>query len=67
MPFLTIDQVFNQISQKTSLGDALFLTTIKQYLPGVTTIISWDKEHLENKAHFKVLTPKDYLTNSLIQ
>ena len=62
LPFLTIGQVFTQIAEKNSLGVALLLTTIKQYIPGTTVMITWDKQHLEGKTDYAVLTPREFLS-----
>lgn len=60
LPFFTANQIFDRISQKTSLGDSLILSTVDQYLPGASLIVSWDKDHLENKIDIPVLTPEEF-------
>jgi len=62
LPFLTIAQIFTQISGRVSLGDALILSTIGQYAPGTKTIVTWDKQHFEGKANCAILTPKEFLS-----
>ena len=60
-PALQIEDIFKTITLRTSLGDALFITTIKKYLPIANTIVSWDKEHLAGKINIEVISPEDFL------
>lgn len=61
LPFMTVGDIFQQMCGRTSLGDALILSCIERYLPGIAALVTWDKEHLEGKAGCPVLTPEEYL------
>jgi len=60
-PTVRIEDIFKTITLRTSLGDALFITVIKNYLPLANTIVSWDKEHLAGKIDIEVISPEDFL------
>lgn len=60
-PAIQIEDIFKIITLKVSLGDALFITTIKKYLPLASMVVSWDKEHLAGKIDIEVISPGDFL------
>ena len=62
-PLVEQKRVFDFIGKRTSFGDALMVATAERYLPFVSTLVTWDKEHLQEVFQGAVLTPKDYLTS----
>jgi len=54
-------RVFDLIEKQTSFGDALMIATAERYLPFVSTLVTWDDEHLQGVFQGTVLTPKEYL------
>lgn len=61
LPRVRIEDVFKIITLRTSFGDALFIATIKKYLPLANTIVSWDKEHLTGKINIEVISPEEFI------
>ena len=60
-PAFSIKDLFDLIKRKTSFGDALMLTFASKYLSFISTIVTWDKDHLKDKYPGKVITPHEYL------
>jgi hypothetical protein len=46
-----------------SFGDALMIGLAQKLLPFVSTMVTWDKEHLKGKYYGEVLTPEEFLLN----
>ena len=61
LPLIEQERVFNHIVKRTSFGDSLMLATAENYLPFVSTLVTWDKEHLQDVFAGAVFTPRDYL------
>lgn len=61
-PTLEISKLFDILCKKMSFGDAMVLAVAEKYLPLAKTMVTWDKEHFENKYPGKVLTPEEYIT-----
>jgi hypothetical protein len=61
-PTLEISKLFDILCRKMSFGDAMILAVAEKYLPFAKTMVTWDKEHFENKYSGKVLTPEEYIT-----
>jgi predicted nucleic acid-binding protein len=59
-PSIGIQDIFVEIKEKTSLGDALVLALAKKYLPFISTMVTWDKDHFGGKFHGTVLTPAEF-------
>ena len=59
-PIVKIKEIFDLISSKTSLGDALMISVAKKHLPFVSTMVSWDDIHFKKNFSGTVLTPKKY-------
>jgi len=59
-PALPIESLFDQIRKRIPLGDALILSVAAQYLPFVSTFVTWDKAHFEEKFPGRVITPSEY-------
>jgi predicted nucleic acid-binding protein len=55
--------LFDTISKKMSFGDAFMIGLAQKLLPFVSTMVTWDKEHLKGKYHGEVLTPEEFLLN----
>ena len=60
-PVIEINKIFDLIKNRTSLGDALMISTAKKHLPFVSTLVSWDDIHFENIFPGAVLTPEKFL------
>ena len=60
-PVIEIQEIFDLMKNRTSLGDALVISVAKKYLPFVTTMVSWDDAHFKNAFPGAVLTPKHFL------
>ena len=59
-PILKIKEIFDLISSRTSLGDALMISVAKKHLPFVTTLVTWDDIHFKNIFPGTVLTPERF-------
>jgi len=59
-PALSIESLFDQIRKRIPLGEALILAVAAQYLPFVSTFVTWDKTHFEEKFPGRVITPSEY-------
>ena len=60
-PAFSIRDLFDLIKRKTSFGDALMLMFASKYLSFISTIVTWDKDHLKDKYPGTVITPYEYL------
>ena len=60
-PPIGIQELFDVLKDRASLGDALMLTVAAKYLPFVSTLVTWDEEHFKGQFHGSVLTPEEYL------
>jgi len=60
-PIIKIKEIFDLLKNRTSLGDALMISTAKKHLPFVSTLVSWDDIHFENIFPGAVLTPEKFL------
>ena len=61
-PTLGIQELFDVLKNRASLGDALMLTIAAKYLSFVSALVTWDDEHFRNQFPGTVLTPEEYLT-----
>ena len=61
-PGVEISQLFETLSKKSSLGDALVMTVAEKYLSFVSTMVTWDNEHFKDKCHGHVLNPDEYMS-----
>ena len=59
-PALSIESLFDQIRKRIPLGEALILAVAAQYLPFVSTFVTWDKTHFKEKFPGRVITPSEY-------
>ena len=59
-PALSMESLFDQIRKRIPLGEALLLAVAAQYLPFVSTFVTWDKAHFEEKFPGRVITPSEY-------
>ena len=63
-PTTGIQELFDVLKNRASLGDALMLTVAAKYLPFVSTLVTWDEEHFKGQFHGSVLTPEEYVSPS---
>jgi len=63
-PTIGIQELFDVLKDRSSLGDALMLTVAGKYLPFVSTLVTWDDEHFKGQFPGTVLSPEEYLTAS---
>jgi len=61
LPIMEIQEIFDLIKRRASLGDALMISAAKKHLPFVSTMVSWDDGHFKIIFPGIVLTPKAYL------
>ena len=59
-PALSMESLFDQIRKRIPLGEALILAVAAQYLPFVSTFVTWDKTHFKEKFPGRVITPSEY-------
>ena len=60
-PIIKIKEIFDLITGRTSLGDALMISVARKHLPFVTTMVTWDDLHFKDIFPGTVLTPEKYL------
>lgn len=60
-PSIGIKEIFELLKNRTSLGDALMVVVAQKHLPFISTMVTWDKGHLENVFPGTVLTPEEFL------
>lgn len=61
LPPIALEHLFRLMSKKSSFGDALMIATAERYLPFISTLVTWDIEHLQGVFRGRVLTPEEYL------
>ncbi len=59
-PIIKIKEIFDLITGRTSLGDALMISVAKKHLPFVTTLVTWDDLHFKDIFTGTVLTPERF-------
>ncbi len=59
-PTIRINEIFDLLKKKTSLGDALMMAVAQEHLPFVSTMITWDDNHFQDKFPSTVLTPEKF-------
>ncbi len=59
-PIIKIKEIFDLITGRTSLGDALMISVAKKHLPFVTTLVTWDDLHFKDIFSGTVLTPERF-------
>lgn len=62
-PTIGIQELFDVLKNRASLGDALMLAVAAKHLPFVSTLVTWDDEHFKGQFPGTVLTPGDYLSS----
>ena len=60
-PSVENQRLFDTISKKMSFGDALMIGLAEKLLPFVDTMVTWDKEHFNEKYSGRVLTPTEFI------
>jgi predicted nucleic acid-binding protein len=63
-PTIGIQELFDVLKNRASLGDALMLTVAAKYLPFISTLVTWDDEHFKGQFSGTVLTPEEYVSPS---
>jgi predicted nucleic acid-binding protein len=61
-PDLEISRLFDILSKKSSFGDTLMMAVAEKYLSFVSTLVTWNNEHFNEKYTGKALTPEEYMT-----
>jgi hypothetical protein len=61
LPALKTGDLFEIISLKTGLGDALIIGAIEKHIPGVARFVSWNAQHFRSHLSIPTLTPKEFL------
>ena len=61
LPTIGIQELFDVLKNRASLGDALMLTFAAKYLPFLSTLVTWDDEHFKGQFPGTVLTPEEYV------
>ena len=56
-PIIKIKEIFDLITGRTSLGDALMISVARKHLPFVTTLVTWDDLHFKDIFPGTVVTP----------
>ena len=64
-PEIEIEDIFNLIKNRTSLGDALMISVSQKYLPFISTMVTWDNVHFGTIFNGTVLTPAEYLKSGV--
>ncbi len=59
-PIIKIKEIFDLITGRTSLGDALMISVARKHLPFVTTLVTWDDIHFKDIFPGTVLTPERF-------
>jgi len=60
-PAIQINEIFDLLKTKTSLGDALVLAVAFKYLPFISIMVTWDKDHFVSKFPGTVFTPEEFI------
>lgn len=60
-PGIEIGHLFSILSKKSSFGDALMMAVAEKCLSFVSTMVTWDKEHFEDRFNGEILTPEEYM------
>jgi predicted nucleic acid-binding protein len=63
-PTIGIQELFDVLKNRASLGDALMLTVAEKYLPFVSALVTWDDELFKGQFPGTVLTPEEYISPS---
>ncbi|MGD9139770.1 MAG: hypothetical protein PVH42_23615 [Desulfobacterales bacterium] len=61
-PNIKIKRLFEILGEKAALGDALMISVAENYLPFVSTLVTWDNAHFKDKFTGNVLTPVEFLS-----
>ncbi len=63
-PQIGLKEIFDLFKKRASLGDALMVAVANRYLPFVSTLVTWNKPHLQAIFPKTVLTPEEFLEAS---
>ena len=61
-PTIGIQELFDVLKNRASLGDALMLTVAAKYLSFVSALVTWDDEHFKGQYSGTVLTLEEYVS-----
>lgn len=61
LPTLKTGDLFEIVSRKTGLGDALIIAAVEQCIPGAARFVSWNARHFRGRFSIPTLTPKEFL------
>ena len=62
-PGIELKRVFDLLCKKSSFGDALMVVVAEKYLTFITTMVTWDSDHLKDKFNGDVLTPAEFISD----
>ncbi|MFC1581093.1 hypothetical protein ACFL4N_09340 [Thermodesulfobacteriota bacterium] len=60
-PIIKIEEIFDLITNRTPLGDALMISVARKHLPFITAMVTWDDLHFKDIFQGIVLTPEKFL------
>lgn len=61
LPALKTGDLFDIVSMKTGLGDALIIGAVEQHIPGAARFVSWNARHFRGRFSIPALTPREFL------
>jgi hypothetical protein len=61
LPALKTGDLFEIISMRTGLGDALILGAIEKHIPGAARFVSWNAHHFDGRLSIPAMTPREFL------
>ncbi len=64
-PTIGINEIFDLLNKRISLGDALMLAVSRRHLAFISAMVTWNKDHFEGKFPGTVLTPDEFLAKYL--
>jgi predicted nucleic acid-binding protein len=60
-PAIGINEIFDLLKKRSSLGDALMIAVARKHLAFISTLVTWDDDHFKGKFPGTVLTPEEFL------
>ncbi len=60
-PIVGIGDLFDLLKKRCSIGDTLMMAVAGKYLAFAHTMITWDKNHFEDKFLGDIFTPEEFL------
>ena len=63
-PAVAMNDIFNVLKKRTSLGDALMMAVARKHLPFISAMVTWDDDHFKDKFPGAVLTPEEFVRSA---